>query len=149
MKQIAVDVLKANKKLKYTIKRDLNGVVEFKNATNIGIAGILEQNSVGTATDTTGGFNFVKIPKMRIRASGPGNATINASLKFAGVTFSCSSGPTSYITKTCNPPTVTKTTALVKPNKMSVAIISMNGYNQTARNKTAAQINQKVTVMQD
>ena len=149
---MAADVIRADKKLKYQVKRDTAGAVQWKNASNIGTNGILTAAGAGaTATsDATGGFNYAKIPKLFVSATGPYSGSVRGRLKFAGVTFTCFTGGSWLpISKTCNPPTATKTTALVKFNTMNVSIISGYGTGLKAKNKTAAQINQKVTVMAD
>ncbi len=158
--------LEANQ-LKYQVKRDLSGDVQWVNAANAGALAISASRwGAGLTTDTvqTVGFNFIKIPKVQIQAyaySGSSTSisvTVEGKLKVNGVTkvssiitAATTNDYTKTVTSTITPTTVTQTITGASPNTFTAwASVKLNkGFSADgfARNKSAFQINDKVTVM--
>ncbi len=72
-------------KIKYQVKRDLSGDVQWTNMTQVGNLSAYK-NAVGTDSSTgttTKGFNFIKLPKVLFSYSG---LSMGVTIKINGVT---------------------------------------------------------------
>ncbi len=141
--------------LKYQVKRDLSGDVQFTNCTNVGILNCQSTGGGGTdvtvSTGTTAGFNFFKIPKVRLKvyssstlATGSfkfkANGVTKLSSRLTGVTYTTT-------TTTVTPTTPTVTLAGASPNILTLVITKNTITSVWATMVSQAQRNQKATIM--
>ena len=143
-------------KLKYQVKRDLSGNVQWTNCTSVGKP--LALYFIPPVTRQTVGFNFVKIPKIMISAGGEnpaytgtayGKLKLNAVTKVSGTVIVPST--TYYVSSTFTAATVTQTITGASPNTFTISV-TLTGAGSTASSatifvKTTPQRNDKYTVM--
>ncbi len=167
-------------KIKYQVKRDLSGDVQWTNCSTVGnlatttIKNIIVQTASTTATaqaSTGEGWNFFRVPKIRVKASitsgftwgapnqlkAYGKFYVNGSLKAAATTSTSVTGLlTAAATTTFTPTGTTKSLSIASssPNSITVKVkgkwIATQGAlvgNVTARMLSNAQRNDKTTVM--
>ncbi len=149
-KNVDVQASLEAKTLKYQIKRDLSGDVVWINTTSVGALStmILAPGwfTTLTASGQTEGFNFFKMPKLKVRAvvsafasnfamatamGGRGQFFLNGVKKMStnSVSTFCSSvGPGPFVScigstvKTVTPAPVTLSAAAASPNTVSVKL---------------------------
>ncbi len=150
-KNVDVQATLEAKQLKYQIKRDLSGDVQWTNMTQVGnltisyccFSGAGSRSIIGT---TTKGFNFVKLPKVTYSVTG---FTPVIFIKINGVTKTSTSFGNGVVTVsgTWTPTTRSITTTAAGPNNITLVISWQDLLDFSANFASSMQRNDKVTVM--
>ncbi len=138
--------LKADK-IKYQVKRDLSGDVQWTNMTQVGnLGGIVFGFSTSTTVigTTTNGFNFIKLPKINYGFSG---AIQGFTIKVNGVTKTSTSFAPGTASGTWTPATGSITETGTAPNTVQFKVWMGVGGMIGAAFKSNMQRNDTTTVM--
>jgi len=150
--------LKADK-IKYMVKRDLSGDVQWTNMASVGnlsLAGITESGVPYSTTGTTNaGWNFVKFPKVSFSASRPADGPIgfkmfiriNNVVKTSTTTTTFCTPGACTLSGTWTPAPRSITSAAANPNTIKFQVSATMFPFVTAAFKSNMQRNDKTTVM--
>ncbi len=146
-KNVDVQATLEAKQLKYQVKRDLSGDVQFENMASVGLLATTisaVNNSNTTTGTTTGGWNFVNLPKVVYDASG---STKGLTIKINGVTKTSTSWTAGSFSGTFTPATRQITSTTTGTNTIQLKVFARNGANLSATFASSMQKNDKYTVM--
>ncbi len=137
--------LKADK-IKYQVKRDLSGDVQWTNMTQVGnlVTSVSVSTTFTTTGTTTNGFNFIKMPYANFFYSG---ASMGATILINGVTKASGSWGPGIDSDTWTPTPRTITLTGANPNTVQLKVWMGNGAYMGATFNSNMQRNDKTTVM--
>ena len=146
----------SDKSLKYAIKRDLTGAVQFTNCSDVGILSFFVANAGTAGSDkaaTAAGWNFFSIPKMRIIMSSLSGVVrakfkVNGNAKLLG-TLTGTTASAVTITKTAAPRQIVSNQ--ISPNNLTlIGTLTYGGgagYGWQVKILTSAKRNDKLEVI--